>query len=523
MTQKISRATWFAAGIAAGSAVSLIAVPKRTRRLVEQPQLPATDRGGDGQPPEQAVFADPAAEPIPALVSVPPDWEAIAQTAPLAALPAAGGAAAAIPPSPRWSSPTRYILGVGLFFAMLGVLYIGRSAIPMILTAGLLAVFIQPVIAFMIRRFHMSKGKAVGVTYVGVALILIAIPLLAIPPLIDAVNFILEIDPQEVAGQLSQAAQKVEDSLPEIAGVTPAMRSALNSLQAVIENFSAATQPKTPVVEVTIADVSSRLGQALGALSRVLGPTVSALASALFTFLMSLQMALISSSGASWFAELVPPGHGPELSRLLHNIQRIWTGFLRGQMSLMLVVGLVTWLGGLLIGLPQALLLGVIAGLMELIPSVGPILAAALAVIMALLFGSTYMEIGNGAFALVVIVFYVVVQLVENQLLVPYIMGEAVDMPPLVVLIGTVAGAGAFGIMGALLATPVIATGNLVFRYIYQKVLEQPPAPEPLEEGPSILERLKSLAIRFRRAPSPLASLSPAVVGQVPVSTADSR
>jgi len=523
MTRKISRAIWFAAGIAAGSAVGWIAGPKRTGRLVEQPRQPATDWGGDGQPSEQIVFADSAAVPILTLTSVPPAREAIAQTTPIGAHPAAGGAAAAIPSSPRWSSPTRYILGVGLFFAMLGVLYIGRSAIPMVLTAGLLAVFIQPVIAFMIQRFHMSEGKAVGVTYVGVALILIAIPLLAIPPLIDAVNFILKIDPQEVAGQLSQAVQKVEDSLPEIAGVTPAMRSALNSLQAVIENFAAATQPKTPVVEVTIADVSSRLGQALGALSRVLGPTVSALASALFTFLMSLQMALISGSGASWFAELVPPGHGPELSRLFHKIQRTWTGFLRGQMSLMLAVGLVTWLGGLFIGLPQALLLGVIAGLMELIPSVGPILAAAPAVIMALLFGSTYMEIGNSAFALVVIVFYVVVQLVENQLLVPYIMGEAVDMPPLVVLIGTVAGAGAFGIMGALLATPVIATGNLVFRYIYRKVLEQPPAPEPPEEGPSILERMKNLAIRFRRAPAPPAAALQAAGRQAPISMEDSN
>lgn len=59
------------------------------------------------------------------------------------------------------------------------------------------------------------------------------------------------------------------------------------------------------------------------------------------------------------------------------------------------------------------------------------------------------------------------------------------------VLIGAVAGAGAYGILGARLATPVTATGNLVFRDVYRKVLEQPPAPEPLAEEPSILDRLR--------------------------------
>ena len=109
---------------------------------------------------------------------------------------------------------------------------------------------------------------------------------------------------------------------------------------------------------------------------------------------------------------------------------------------------------------------------MELIPNVGPTLAAIPAVMLALLFGSTHLAVSNLVFALIVVAFYVLVQLVENQFLVPNIMGDAVDLPPLVVLIGTLAGAGAFGIMGALLATPVIATGNLIFRYVYRKILE---------------------------------------------------
>ena len=130
--------------------------------------------------------------------------------------------------------------------------------------------------------------------------------------------------------------------------------------------------------------------------------------------------------------------------------------------------------------MPQAFFLGVIAGFMELIPNVGPVLAAVPAILVALLFGSTHLAIGHLSFALVVVGFYTLVQMLENQFLVPKIMGDAVDLPPLIVLIGVVAGAGAFGIMGALLATPVIATGKLIFRYIYGKIMENTPvAPAP--------------------------------------------
>jgi hypothetical protein len=77
-------------------------------------------------------------------------------------------------------------------------------------------------------------------------------------------------------------------------------------------------------------------------------------------------------------------------------------------------------------------------------------------------------------------------------------MGDAVDLPPLVVLIGTIAGAGAFGIMGALLATPVIATGNLVFRYIYRKIIEDQPVEPPIEEKHGFMDSIRSLISRVR-------------------------
>ncbi|NLH22324.1 MAG: AI-2E family transporter [Methanothrix sp.] len=115
----------------------------------------------------------------------------------------------------------------------------------------------------------------------------------------------------------------------------------------------------------------------------------------LFTLLMSLQMTLSAGELMSWFADFISPCHGAELSFLFKNIHKTWTGFLRGQIHLMLILGLITWLGGFILGLPQAFFLGVIAGFMDLIPNVGPVLAAVPAVLVALLFGSVHLEVSH--------------------------------------------------------------------------------------------------------------------------------
>jgi len=398
----------------------------------------------------------------------------------------------------QWSAPTRYIMGVFLFLAGLFVLYIGRSAISMVIVAALLALFVNPLIQYLRRRFRMKIGLAVGITYFFVVAVMLLVPLLLIPSLVNAVNFVLNIDTKLMAAQINQIGESISTALQAMPGLAAILKPFLDSVTTILNNLASPTQPGASGITLSAAELTSQFGKALGIAAGVLGPTFSALASIVFTFLMSLQMTLTADEMKNWYADLIPPSFGPELSALMMNIQRIWIGFLRGQMSLMVIIGLFTWLGATILGLPQALLLGVIAGVLELIPNVGPTLAAIPAVILALFFGSTHLLINNLVFALLVVGFYVLVQLVENQLIVPKLMGDAVDLPPLVVLIGTIAGAGAFGILGALLATPVIATGNLVFRYVYRKILEDQPEPPPVEEKPGLLDSIRGYLSRLR-------------------------
>jgi predicted PurR-regulated permease PerM len=376
-------------------------------------------------------------------------------------------------------------MGVFLLLAGLLVVYIGRSAIPLVLSAALLALIVDPVIRFFVVRLRMNRTLSVVITYLFVVAMLLIVPLLLIQPLVEAANFALQIDPNLIIQRLSHVVQSVSTQLQAHQWLASILNPPIESILKALNYSASASQTPAPVMQMSVADLSSRLGRALGAVAGFLGPTFSGLASVLFTLLMALQMTLTSGEFKNWFSDLIPPGHGPELHLLFADIHMTWTGFLRGQMQLMLAVGLLTWIGGFILGLPQAFFLGVIAGFMELIPNVGPVLAAVPAVLIALLFGSTHLALSHLTFALVVIGFYTIVQMLENQFLVPKIMGDAVDLPPLIVLIGVIAGAEAFGIMGALLATPMIATGKLIFRYIYGKIMEDTLAPTPVGSKPN--------------------------------------
>jgi predicted PurR-regulated permease PerM len=481
-----SRVILISLGALIGAAVSVILL--RSNRII----MAIRQRRLQGQPgPEGESIDNEDPGPQPGLLSTAPE---------------------AVPAGNQWSTTTRYIMGVFLVFAGVFVLYIGRSVIPMVIVAALVALFVNPLIQFFKRRFRMKIGLAVGITYFFVVAVLLMVPLLLIPSLVDAVNFVMNIDAKLMVEKVSQSVEGVSAALQTIPGLGALLKPILDSLTTILNNFTSPAQTGASGITLSAAELTSQFAKALGIAAGVLGPTITALASIVITFLLSLRMTLTVDEMKNWSADLIPPKYGPELGTLMMNIRQSWVGFLRGQMALMLIIGILTWLGATILGLPQALLLGVIAGVLELIPNVGPTLAAIPAVVLALFFGSTYLPINNLVFALIVIGFYVLVQMVENQVIVPRIMGHAVDLPILVVLIGTIAGAGAFGILGALLATPFIATGNLVFRYVYRKILEESPAPPAAEEKAGFLDNMKGYLSRVRQSLSRRAKPAPAQV-----------
>jgi predicted PurR-regulated permease PerM len=124
-----------------------------------------------------------------------------------------------------------------------------------------------------------------------------------------------------------------------------------------------------------------------------------------------------------------------------------------------------------LIGVPGALFLAVIAGLLEVIPTFGPIIATIPAVIIALIQGSTrFTDMNHVLFAVIVIIAYTLIQQLESNIVAPKVMGNSVKLPPLVVLVSITAGFQVAGVLGAILAVPVVANLKTILSYLWAKV-----------------------------------------------------
>lgn len=162
-----------------------------------------------------------------------------------------------------------------------------------------------------------------------------------------------------------------------------------------------------------------------------------------------------------WVHRLIPPRHRAEAIEVGSKLHLVVGGFIRGQLLVALFVGIVTSIGLALLGLPFWLLVGVTAGVTNMVPLLGPFIAGALGVSIALV------SEGVGLAALVMLVMIVVQQL-DNQLISPLVMGRNVHVHPLVVLLALVIAGTVYGIIGLLIAVPSVAAGSVLVRHFWE-------------------------------------------------------
>lgn len=180
--------------------------------------------------------------------------------------------------------------------------------------------------------------------------------------------------------------------------------------------------------------------------------------SMLTVLIVSFYMLLYHESFKRSVARLFHPNEQRHVMDTLNKINEKLGAWLRGQLLLCIVIGTMTWIALSLLGMPFALPLAVIAGILEAVPTLGPILSSVPAIIVALTV--------NPTMALIIVATYILIQLVENNLLVPKIMQRAVGLNPVIVIIGIMVGANLMGIAGALLSIPFISFVIVLFKSI---------------------------------------------------------
>jgi predicted PurR-regulated permease PerM len=387
--------------------------------------------------------------------------------------------------STEWSRTTRYIVAVSLVLLGIFVIYISRNVIPLLIVAALIAFVVSPLVRMLHEGMRLPRGLAVGIVYAAVLLLLPLVTLLLLTAITQVLNFLLSVDYETAfANFVASTRQWLSDlknwQIP-IEPIDEYVDEIIDSGLGALSGASEAVEPQVPSLPDLVADLGT---VSLGAVAGFVGNIFSSAILFLFVFLSSIHLTVSAGRYRDAMVAVLPAAYQSEAVELLRRIGKVWTAFFRGQVTLMIIIGVVVWIGLLILGVPGAMSLAIVAGLLEVIPNLGPVVATIPAVIVALLQGSTYLPVNNFVLALIVIGFYVLVQQLENSIIVPRVLGDAVELPALVVMSGVLVGGTTFGILGALLATPVVAMGREVLSYTYRKLQGLPPFPPPIKPEP---------------------------------------
>jgi predicted PurR-regulated permease PerM len=348
------------------------------------------------------------------------------------------------------------IFALVMILVVLWLLWTARGALPAFFIGLALAFVLDPIVTYL-GRHGAPRWAGVIVAYVIVVVIVWALVAYALPP-------------------ISRQAREFIEQLPELGAAVGDIERGL------VDWYTGLPLPAELRVAVDAQMAAS--GQAVADLVRgLLAPTLNALLRAA-TFILGLVVVpvwlffvLKDREGFSrTVAGALPPSWRPDAENLLGLLGRVGGRWVRGQLLLGASIFVATVIGLTfltVIGFSEfgqfLLVLALIAGILEWFPIIGPIIAAVPAILIGL-------SISFPA-AVAAAILYTAIQQLENNILVPKVMGDAIELHPAVMILALVVGGALFGIGGAILAAPVVAAGRDLYRYGFHRFGGQAPAP----------------------------------------------
>jgi predicted PurR-regulated permease PerM len=323
------------------------------------------------------------------------------------------------------------VVGLVMLTAFLVFLFIYVLDVILLLFAAiLLAIFLHGLAKIARRYLRLSEGTSV---------LLAAAILLAI----------LGISVWLLAPSVAEQIKHLRDELPISARKASAYISSFSWGRLIIEQMPSADDV---LQMINNSSVLSRVGG-------YFSTTVGAVANFFLMVLLAIYLASEPKVYIRGFTKLFPRERRKRVREILYQIGETLQWWLVGKGASMLFIGVLTWVGLWILGVPLSLTLGLIAGLFSFVPNFGPILSAVPAILLAF--------IDSPMKALYVLILFIVVQLIESNLVTPIIERRTVELPPVLTIIAQLALSILIGGAGLILATPLLAVIMVLVQTIY--------------------------------------------------------
>ena len=358
---------------------------------------------------------------------------------------------------------------MALFIAVLVVWFVIRVAEVLLLVflAVLVAVYLSAITDQLERRFRMPRWAGLTCAVVGTTALLVGAGALILPPVVDQTHALISALPQSLID--------VQRLLGRLTNQYPVLRN------------TDLANPDSGIVAQIIDGATNYLR---GALLPYLRAGGAVFIEGISVLVMGLYLARNPSHYSEGIVSLAPPRHRPLATRIVNDAGATLRAWVTGQILAMFVLGVLTALGLLILGAPYWLAFGVLAGVAAAVPFFGTLVSTVLPALFVV--GS-----GNWIKVIAVLLLGVVVHVIEANLVGPVIMEKQVKLPPVLTIASVLVMGTLFGVIGLVVAVPILALTMVVVRHVLHGEIYGDTA----DTGPAVLRGTQRRRSTDRRLP----------------------
>jgi predicted PurR-regulated permease PerM len=362
--------------------------------------------------------------------------------------------------SPPWSSTTKLVVSLTIVAIAAGLFIKFHGIIGPLLLAFVLAYLLNPLAATVQKRLHFTWQLAVGLIYLLLLLLLLGLLTLGGLGLVQQISSLVSV----VQANLSSLPKLLEDLSGRVYQLGP--------FQLDFRHMDL-----NPLSSQLLGTLQTLLGRTGTLLSTVAGGAAQFVGWGLFVMLISYFVLAESGGLRGQILWLDVPGYSDDVRRLTAELSRIWNAFLRGQIIIFILTGLtyVVVLG--ILGIRYAIGIAFLAGLAKFLPYVGPFITWTTLALVAYFQNATIFGLSPFGYALLAVGIGILIDQAFDNIISPRIIGQALRVHPAAVLVAAIIAANLLGLLGVVVAAPILATVLLIWRYTLRKMLDLDPWP----------------------------------------------
>ena len=351
----------------------------------------------------------------------------------------------------NWPKETRYLAFIGLLISLIGIVWYFRGIINPLIVAAIFAYVLHPIVDYLATRTRMSYTLSVFLVYLFSILLFGGILATLTPVLVNQIR-VIEVDLESLLVNY----EELTTTPVTIFGATIFPGQFLPHLP------TASIDLLTPLMDNLFAIVEAVTKNFIW---------IMVVMVCLYYFLLD------GSKVQMGFIRIAPEEFRSDINHLYEQLRHVWSDYLRSQLVFMFVVGSLDSIVWLAIGLPGAIILGLLTGITSFVHEIGAVVSGVLSVLAAFFGGSSFLPISNFWFTVLVFILYMVLTGIKNIWLRPVIVGRHVHLHAGIVFVVVLAALIYHGPLAAFLVVPVLVSLLVVGRYLRRRILGLPPFP----------------------------------------------